>query len=85
MGDLLGYAIVRNLKIAGFQIVNHVAAAIAHGHRGVYQRDVHFDLRLRVLGRQLDCDSRFGRERAGGGLGPCENAGECKEKQQDSQ
>jgi len=64
VGDPLSNAIVCNLKIAGLQIVNHFAAAIAYCHRGVYQRDPDFHLGLDVLGRQLDFDAGFGRERS---------------------
>jgi hypothetical protein len=52
--------------------VNHLAAAIAHGHRRIDQRYLDFDFGFRVLGRLLDFNAGFRREwthrclRAGG-------------------
>ena len=82
MGDLLSYAVVRNLKIKGLQIVNHFTAAIAHSHRHTDQCYLDFDLGLSVLGRQLDFDPGFGTEWAGRGLGTCGNAGERQPEKQ---
>ena len=78
----LSHAIVGNLKIARLQVVNHFAAAIAHRHRRVYQRNLHFDFGLRVLGRQLDFDAGFGRDGAGGSLRAAGNGSKsCKKRQ----
>src|SRR6266478_6116844 len=82
VGYLLNNAVIRYLKIPGFQVVNHVAMGIAHRHGRVYERNSHFDLGLRIFGRQLDFDAGFGREWPGGRLSPSGNAWECQEKQQ---
>ncbi len=82
VGDPLSYAIVGNPKIAGLQIVNHFAAAIAHGHRRVYQSDPHFDLGLRVLGRLLDLGAGFRCNRPGRGLCAGGSVGQSQKKRQ---
>ncbi len=68
VGDLLSNAIIGNPKIFRFQIVNHLATAIAHRHRRVHQSDPHSYLGLRVLRGQLDFDAGLGSDGTGGGL-----------------
>ncbi len=63
VGNPLGYAVVGDLEIAGFQIVDHFAAAIAHGHGHIYQRHPHFDRGLADRRWLLDFDSGFRRKR----------------------
>src|SRR5712691_10531729 len=56
-------------EIRGFQVVNHVAAGVAHGHGSVHERDLHFNFGLRVLRSLLHRSAGFWRKWPGGGLG----------------
>ena len=64
MGDLLCHPVIGNLKILGLQVVDHLAASIADGHRGVHQGDLHLDLWLSVPGRLLHGNAGLRRERS---------------------
>ena len=68
MRNLLRHAIIRNLKIPRLQVVNHFSAGIAHCHRRIHERDLHFDL-WHVLGRLLHFGARLGRNGPRGRLG----------------
>src|SRR6266567_3116149 len=69
VGDLLGDTVIGDPEIRGFQVVNHIAAGVAHGHGSVHERDLHFNFGLRVLRRLLYRGAGFWRKWPGGGLG----------------
>src|SRR5260370_20189771 len=69
MGDLLCHAVIGNLKILGLQVVDHLPASIADGHRGVHQRDLHLHLWLSVPGRLLHANAGLRRATSGGTRG----------------
>src|SRR5690242_6976744 len=74
--NLLSNAVVRNLEIPGFQIVNHLPAAISNGYRRVYERNPHSDGGFCCRRRLLDFAARFWWKRSGGSL--CARRGASK-------